>query len=87
MVQKTKTIRVSLVAWKAVKKALVDSEFDIGDLVEWILLNEDLDEYVKDLESKVEIEEDGTTTAKSEDDSEDEDEDESEDEEEEEEAE
>jgi hypothetical protein len=68
-------VRVEHDVWKDYKKACAESKFDAGDLINWILGNleeDDLADWLKDLESFVIKEEDGLTSAKSDDEDKDE---------------
>jgi hypothetical protein len=53
----TGLIRINKDLWAKLQKAVADSDLSIKDLVEWVLSNVDLDEYAKELSSKVESDE------------------------------
>jgi ribosomal protein L12E/L44/L45/RPP1/RPP2 len=55
-ISETKSIRISRDLWAKLQKAVTDHDFNVQDLVEWILSNVDLDEYVKKLASKAKSE-------------------------------
>ena len=49
----TNLIRINRDLWTKLRKAVADYDFTVKDLVELILSDVDLDEYVKELASKV----------------------------------
>jgi hypothetical protein len=53
----TRLIRINRELWAKLQKAVANYDFSIKDLVEWVLSNVDLDEYAKELASKVESDE------------------------------
>ena len=56
-ISETGLIRINRELWTKLQNAIADYDFSIKDLVEWILSNVDLDEYAKELASKVDSDE------------------------------
>jgi predicted DNA-binding ribbon-helix-helix protein len=55
-ISEMKSIRINRDLWAKLQKVVADYDFTVQDLVEWILSSVDLDEYAKELASKIKLE-------------------------------